>query len=248
MYLRAPRIFMFLLTQSLVAVEVGLSSWSLAYGYEKKHKAAKVLPGAKLDLMDAFAVGGTVTAAAGLSSILCGILLLYTVFHPRKPETLKTIRVKEALFGTVAFLLLAALIPATVITATRSGVITAPGIPPAIIATLVASTGEDLRYRKQTPIVSYLIVGWIAWLSTIITGILVSIAARKTHKYGVDQSGTLATAHHGHHDGAHVHHGAAMSERERSLGENDSAVLNSTTTAEKGQVQHVDHDHQWSRA
>lgn len=91
---------------------------------------------------------------------------------------------------------------------------------------------------------SYLIVGWIAWLSTIITGILVSIAARKTHKYGVDQSGTLATAHHD----AHGHHGAAMSERERSLGENDSAVLNSTTTAEKGQVQHVDHDHQWSRA
>merc|ERR1719487_232998 len=175
MYLRGPRITFFLLTGALVGAEVGLSAWSLAYGYEKKDKAAKVLPGASLDLTDAFAVGGTVTAAAGLSAILCNILLLYTVFHPRKPETLKSIRVKEALFGTIAFLLLGALIPATVTTATKSGVISAPGLPQSVIDTLVKSTGEDLRYRKQTPIIAYLIVGWIAWLSTIITGILVSI-------------------------------------------------------------------------
>lgn len=91
-----------------------------------------------------------------------------------------------------------------------------------------------------------MIVGWIAWLSTIITGILVSIAARKTHKYGVDQSGPLAGGAH-HHD---------ESSRERSLAENDSGLM-TTTTAEKGTVhhaekgaapQHVDHDHQWQRA
>merc|ERR1712072_1684482 len=103
---------------------------------------------------------------------------------------------------------------------------------------LVKSTGEGLRYRKQTPIIAYLIVGWIAWLSTIITGILVSIAARKTHKYGVDQSGPLAGGAH-HHD---------ESSRERSLAENDSGLM-TTTTAEKGTApQHVAHDHQWQRA
>lgn len=52
------------LTLSLVPFARQTAAWSLAYGYEKKDKAAKVLPGASLDLTDAFAVGGTVTAAA----------------------------------------------------------------------------------------------------------------------------------------------------------------------------------------
>ncbi|BGP40790.1 hypothetical protein JCM10449v2_004755 [Rhodotorula kratochvilovae] len=192
MYLQKPRIFMFLLTQALVGAEVGLSSWSLADGYHKKALARKTLPGAELDIMSAFAVGGSVTAAAGLSSILCGILLLYTVFHPRKPETLRSIRIKEGLFAAVSILLLAALIPATYINATKAGVIKAPGIPPAIIAQLVKAAGQDLRYKVQTPIIAYLVTGWLAFLSTLVTAALVSIAARKTHKYGVDQAGPLA--------------------------------------------------------
>lgn len=74
-------------------------------------------------------------------------------------------------------------------TATKSGVITAPGIPPAIIAGLVKASGKNLAYSKQVPIISYLVVGWLAFLSTLVSLILVSIAARKTLKYGTD--GTL---------------------------------------------------------
>lgn len=40
------------------------------------------------------------------------------------------------------------------ITATKGGVITAPGIPEAIIAKLVAASGQDLRYKAQKPIIS----------------------------------------------------------------------------------------------
>ncbi|BGP32772.1 hypothetical protein JCM10296v2_004556 [Rhodotorula toruloides] len=161
MYLRGPRIFMFLFTQALVGAEVGLSSWSLADGYDKKRLTRHVLPSATLHINDAFGVGGAVTGAAGLSSILCGILLLYTVFHPRRPETIRSIRIKEGLFGTVILLLLGALIPATVRSSPFlsaviyvSFVITAPGIPNAVIAKLVAASGQDLRYKVQKPIIS----------------------------------------------------------------------------------------------
>ncbi|GAA6048419.1 hypothetical protein JCM3770_003749 [Rhodotorula araucariae] len=231
MYLRWPRICMFALTQALVATEVGLSSWSLADGYHKKALARKTLPGAELDIMNAFAVGGAVTAAAGLSSILCGILLLYTVFHPRKPETLRSIRIKEGLFAVVSLLLLIALIPATYINVTKSGVIKAPGIPPAIIAQLVKAAGQDLRYKANTPIIAYLITGWLAFLSTLVTAALVSVAARKTHKYGVDQGGPLAV-------------GAEVRDR-RDVETTDSALAHSD---EKGAVLHMERSETRERA
>lgn len=56
--------------------------------------------------------------------------------------------------------------------------------------------GESLAYSSQTPIKSYVIVGWIAFLSTAISLVLVSIAARKTLKYGPDVAGPLETPVH----------------------------------------------------
>lgn len=46
--------------------------------------------------------------------------------------------------------------------------------------------------RKQKTILSYVIVGWIAFLFTAISLVLVSVAARKTLKHGVDAQGPLA--------------------------------------------------------
>ncbi|GAA5854074.1 hypothetical protein JCM8547_008215 [Rhodosporidiobolus lusitaniae] len=198
MYLRYPRIGFFLLTAALCGVEVGLAAWSVARAYELMDEAKHTLPGASLDVSDALAVGGAVTGASGIAALLCLFLLFMTVFRPNKAETLKGIRFKEGIYGVVLLLWIGTLIPATYYTATKSGVINAPGVPDSIIQALVKAAGKDLRYNKQVPIMSYLIVGWIAFLSTLITFILTIIAARKTLKYGADGNNGAAgpMAHH----------------------------------------------------
>ncbi|BGP30164.1 hypothetical protein JCM10296v2_001916 [Rhodotorula toruloides] len=140
-------------------------------GAHDKQKLVKhTLPSASLDVSDALAVGAAVTAAAALSTLLCLGLLFFTVFKPRQAETLTSVRIKEGCF---------AIIYLVNYTATRSGIIHAPGI------------GQNSSYNHQRPILSYLIVGWIAFLSTVISLILVSIAAKKTLKYGPDGTGPL---------------------------------------------------------
>lgn len=81
---------------------------------------------------------------SGLCGLLCFGLGLYTIFGKRRVETLRTIRIKEALFGICLIILIATLIPATLFAAQRSGVITAPGIPPALILQLVKAAGQKL--------------------------------------------------------------------------------------------------------
>lgn len=73
---------------------------------------------------------------------------------------------------------------------------TAPGLSPAVIQTLLKATGEKLAYKDQTPIIAYVVVGWIALVSLIISLVFVSIAARKTLKYGPDVAGPLETPLH----------------------------------------------------
>ena len=65
-----------------------------------------------------------------------------------------------------------------------------------MINQVLKAMGESLSYSSQKPIKSYVIVGWIAFLSTAISLVLVSIAARKTLKYGPDVAGPLETPLH----------------------------------------------------
>ncbi|KAG0653435.1 hypothetical protein C6P46_002777 [Rhodotorula mucilaginosa] len=207
MYLRWQRTFFFALTQALCIVSVSLASWALAYGIDKQHKAKRILPSSNLDLSDAFAVGGSVTAAAGVASILCLCMTIWTIIFPRKSETLRSVRIKEAMFAFAIGFFIATLIPATYITATKSGQLTAPGLSPAVIQTLLKATGEKLAYKDQTPIIAYVVVGWIALVSLIISLVFVSIAARKTLKYGEDGTGPLSPPEHQeHHVSTHHHH------------------------------------------
>ncbi|GAA6044543.1 hypothetical protein JCM8097_000488 [Rhodosporidiobolus ruineniae] len=192
MYLRFPRIFFFLLTTALCIVEIGLAAWSVAHAHDLQDETKRTLAGASLDVSDALAVGGAVTAAAAVSALTCVVLLVWTILRPRQSETLKSVRIKEGVFVFNLIFLLATLIASSYYTATKRGVISAPGFPQSLIDSLVAASGKDLRYSHSTPIVSYLVVGWIAWLSTLISLILVSIAARKTLKYGPDGTGPLA--------------------------------------------------------
>ncbi|GAA5844425.1 hypothetical protein JCM9279_006297 [Rhodotorula babjevae] len=192
MYLRWPRVACFILTTALCITEIGLAAWTLADSHDKQELARKTLPGASLNLDDALAVGKATTAAAAVSAVVCLVMLFFTVFRPRQAETLTSIRLKEGGFVLILLFFLGALIPATYYTATRSGVINAPGIPRTLIDQLVKASGQDLRYRKQKTILSYVIVGWIAFLFTAISLVLVSVAARKTLKHGVDAQGPLA--------------------------------------------------------
>ncbi|GAA5923898.1 hypothetical protein JCM3775_005542 [Rhodotorula graminis] len=205
MYLRWPRITAFVLTTALCITEIGLAAWTLADSHDKQELARKTLPGASLNLDDALAVGKATTAAAAVSAVVCLVMLFFTVFRPRQAETLTSIRLKEGGFALILVFFLGALIPATYYTATRSGIINAPGIPRTLIDQLVKASGQDLRYRKQKTILSYVIVGWIAFLFTAISLVLVSIAARKTLKHGVDSNGPLVaheTKHTTHQDSA----------------------------------------------
>lgn len=77
---------------------------------------------------------------------------------------------------------------------------------------------------------SYLIVGWLAFVSTCVTFALVSIAARKTHKYGVDTAGPLATPAHDAHDA----HAASHSTVDMS----DKAHFEHVHSVEEKEVQH----------
>lgn len=94
------------------------------------------------------------------------------------------------------------------ICARKSGQLSAPGLSPVVIQSLLKATGQNLAYSAQTPIKAYVIVGWIALLSLIISLVLVSIAARKTLKYGEDRTGPLQHSehdlptHHQHHTGS----------------------------------------------
>lgn len=194
MYLRAPRILFFLLTTALCISEIGLASWSIARAHDLQHQVSHTLPGASLDVDDAISVGAAVSAASATAALLCLAMLGLTLFRPRQVETLKTVRIKEGIFGFILIFFLATLIPATYYTANKSGVIRAPGIPATVIQGLVRASGQNLAYSAQKPILSYVIVGWIAWLSTLVSLILVSIAARKTLKHGPDGNGT-AGAH-----------------------------------------------------
>ncbi|GAA6003013.1 hypothetical protein JCM10207_001945 [Rhodosporidiobolus poonsookiae] len=189
MYLRLPRMFFFVLTTCLCIVEIGLAAWSVARAHDLQHEVKTVLPGASLNVTDAIAVGGAVSAASAVSALLCFILLGLTILRPRQAETIKTVRIKEGIFAFILIFFIATLIPATYYTANKSGVISSSTIPDSILQGLIRASGRNLAYSGQTPIISYLVVGWIAFLSTAISLVLVSIAARKTLKYGPDGTG-----------------------------------------------------------
>ncbi|GAA5987639.1 hypothetical protein JCM10908_007147 [Rhodotorula pacifica] len=238
MYLRWQRTFFFALTQALCIVSVSLASWALAYGIDKQHKAKRILPSSHLNLNDAFAVGGAVTAAAGVASLLCLSMTIWTIILPRKSETLRSVRIKEAMFAFAIGFFIATLIPATYVTATKSGQLTAPGLSPAVIQTLLKATGEKLAYKDQKPIIAYVVVGWIALLSLIVSLIFASMAARKTLKYGPDGAGPLQRPEHEEHHVSTHHNGSArdvsMSESGRpSMVAEKHHGVNGVTHAEK---------------
>lgn len=182
-FLRWPRYIFFLLTTALCIATIGLAAWSLSDSKKKEQRVGRTLPGAELHIMDIRSAGAAVAAASATSALLCLVLLVFQIVTPRRVETLTSIRVKEGLFAFCLIFLFAALVPATLFCAQRSGSITAPGIPQSIINQLVRASGLSLAYKENKPVLSFVVVGWIALLSTLISLILVSLAARKAKKH-----------------------------------------------------------------
>lgn len=184
MYLKGPRMFFFALTTALSITTLGLASWGLKVLNDRKNLVKHQLPGAALHADPILAVGGALTAASGYASLACTIMALLMIFSPRHEETLTTVRIKEGVFAFAVIFEFGVLIACTVVTASQSATVTAPGIPPALIAAAVAASGQKLAYKDSTPPVAYTSVGWVCWLSTIISLILVSMAARHALKHG----------------------------------------------------------------
>ncbi|KAM0749190.1 hypothetical protein T439DRAFT_326931 [Meredithblackwellia eburnea MCA 4105] len=124
------------------------------------------------------------SSGQGVASLLCLFLNAMLLFRPHTKETIHTVRMKEGAFVFAIIFWIATLIPATYIMATKSGVVTKPGVPAAVIAQIVQLSGQKLAYKDQVAIKSYVAVGWVALVSTIINLILVSIAARHAFANG----------------------------------------------------------------
>ncbi|KAI5477563.1 hypothetical protein MNV49_006151 [Pseudohyphozyma bogoriensis] len=193
MYLRVPRLIFFSLTLALSAATLGLEAWGLHTGIEKKKLASKTIPGAKLIIGDLLGIGGAVIAAAGVGSIIClGLFAEQIFFRGKWEETPRRIRLKEGLYAFSAIFWIATLIPATIITATRSGKVVKPGVPQSVIDGLVSLSGQDLRYKSQDQAKDYLYTGWLAFLANMISLVLAAMASRHVHKHGLDGTGAGA--------------------------------------------------------
>ncbi|ORY87411.1 hypothetical protein BCR35DRAFT_302164 [Leucosporidium creatinivorum] len=216
-YLRIPRLLAFQLTQGLSTATCGLASWGLKTGYDQK---------AFLNITDVIGSGGALVAASGTAGLLCFAMVLFIMLRPRAPETLKSCRIKEALFGFSLVFLFATLVPATYIMANKGGVITKEGVPAAAILQLLSLQNIHLDYKYQTPVKAYCIVGWFCWLSTLISFILVSMEARHVLKHGPD-GGILDMTSHSQPN---------MTEREREANHSPTA-----TSVGKGADNFVEH-------
>ncbi|KAI5477562.1 hypothetical protein MNV49_006150 [Pseudohyphozyma bogoriensis] len=188
MYLRTARLCAFALTTSLSIATVGLAAWALKRGVDKKDFVKHSIPGATLDISNMISAGSVVTAAAGHATFLCLLFASAAIFIPNREETQKTICWKEYSFAYAAVFYLGSLLAATIIYATKSGKITKPGVSQDAIAQIVALSEQDLRYRKQDYILPYIITGWLAFASVLLSLVLVSLAARHMHKHGAQGS------------------------------------------------------------
>ncbi|SCV69830.1 BQ2448_1224 [Microbotryum intermedium] len=202
-YLRWQRILFFNITSALCASTAALALWGLVSGYQQKSEVRHKLNGATLHIQDAFAAGGSVAAASGLASLLCSFVLGMALFRRNQPETLSSVRLKEVVFGFSCLTWIGTLIPATYIWQTKAGFITKTGVPAAVISQIIALGKIDLRYKVNKPLKAQIIVGWIAFGSTLITTALVIAEARYVLKHGRDgplighlRQSSTSTDHH----------------------------------------------------
>lgn len=70
-------------------------------------------------------------------------------FYPHWKETLRTVRLKEGVFVFSLIIWLATLTAATYIMANKAGVVTKPGVPADIIASIVKLSGKDLNCESS---------------------------------------------------------------------------------------------------
>jgi len=209
-YLKWPRLIAFGLVGALGVAATGLSARAIQALKEDRATLKAQLPTASLNATDVVIVAGLMTTAAGLAALYCTALSTAILFRLHREETRRSILVKEVIMATLALILLGCCIAASVIILNRSATITAPGIPAALIAQLLASQGRSLAYRDS--IVYYaLIVCWVCFAMVLISFVLAALTSRHIKKYGPEDTLLGGGAHH---SSSHSHHEKMSSSHE----------------------------------
>jgi len=194
-YLRWPRLIAFQLTSAFCVVAFSLASWALAIHYQNI-RDLRAIPGATLDDHDIFSAGAYLSASAGLASLTCTITNLLVFGRVtklwNKPDTDRSLLIKELVFGFEAVALLVAAIVCTSFVR-GSATVTSPTIPQATILLLLKAAGKSLAYADVPAIVGFTVFAWLAWLSMTITTILVILAARHSHKVLRERAAAITT-------------------------------------------------------
>merc|ERR1711939_157669 len=197
-YLKWPRLIAFGLVGALGVAATGLSARAIQALKEDRATLKAQLPTASLNATDVVIVAGLMTTAAGLAALYCTALSTAILFRLHREETRRSILVKEVIMATLVIIL------------NRSATITAPGIPAALIAQLLASQGRSLAYRDS--IVYYaLIVCWVCFAMVLISFVLAALTSRHIKKYGPEDTLLGGGAHH---SSSHSHHEKMSSSHE----------------------------------
>jgi hypothetical protein len=152
------------------------------------------IPGGRLHAGDVVATGAAVVATCGVAALACSFLTLTILLGALRgqrgvEETRRSVMLKEGIFVFAVISELVALVGATYVCANKSGYVTSDKLPQDLVNQFVALSGKSLAYKDQRPVVSYVIVGWICWISTVVSTILVSLAARHVLKHSSAQTG-----------------------------------------------------------
>ncbi|GAA94819.1 uncharacterized protein L969DRAFT_97218 [Mixia osmundae IAM 14324] len=183
-YLHIPRALAFQATSATSIVVVGISSYGLVFLNDKKKMTAEQIPEGVLHAQEILNTNGSLTAASGFASLLCTVYVLMTILRIHPIETKRSIMIKEFLFGLATLFLLGANIAMTVVTSTKSATITTPLASPAVVARLVAASGQNLAYISNWPPRVAMIVGWVNFACMSLSWLLVSLAARHMLRSG----------------------------------------------------------------
>lgn len=181
-HLTTPRAIAYQVTSIISAIDGVFGTWALS-----ELKAEQLLVngyGGILDIQQAFWAGFLLTIAGTFAGASCGILFLVLMLHPGHHETLGRVIAKESIFVFFSSFFLVASILMTIVVARGAAILYTPGFTPLERQELIEKLGGSLAYKDSIPAITFVVLGWVCWLSLVLSGILVSLAGRHVLRKG----------------------------------------------------------------